>query len=276
MTDSQQPRYAPPVYAPPVYAPPVIPVSLAQEVSAAGRHATKNPAILRAFDRGLAIQRPAVLAHIRSIRKRHPGASPAELVRILEKRYLLAVTSGGAAVGAAAVLPAISTPYALALSGVETIGFLEATALFAQSVAEVHGIHVENPDRARLLVMTLMLGQEGTELLTQLAGQAIGQAPSRGAFWGEIITKTLPRGAVGPVLDKLKQTFIRRFGAIGGASFVGKVLPFGIGAAVGGTGNHLLGRKVVSSSRKAFGPAPISFGVALDPVRTPAQISSGA
>jgi len=123
-----------------------------------------HSAFVRALDKALAVQRPVVLAHIRSVRLRHPEATPAQLVRILERRYLLAVTGGGAAVGAAAVIPAVSTPVALALSGVETVGFLETTALFAQSVAEVHGIHVENPDRARLLVMTLPARHSGVRL----------------------------------------------------------------------------------------------------------------
>ena len=96
-----------------------------------------------------------MLAHIRSIRLRNPGATPEKLVRIIERRYLAAVTTGGAAVGATAVVPGIGTGVTLALSGVETVGFLESTALLAQSLAEVHGIAIENPDRARALVMTL-------------------------------------------------------------------------------------------------------------------------
>ena len=60
----------------------------------------------------------------------HPEATPEQLVRILERRYLAAVTSGGAAVGATAVIPGVGTGITLALSGVETAGFLEATALF--------------------------------------------------------------------------------------------------------------------------------------------------
>src|SRR5215213_1583692 len=104
--------------------------------------------VYRGIDRVMAIQRPAVLAHIRSLRRRNPNATPDQLVRILERRYLAAVTGGGAAVGATAVLPGVGTGVTLALSGVETAGFLEATALFAQSVAEVHGIAIEDPDRA--------------------------------------------------------------------------------------------------------------------------------
>ena len=135
------------------------------------------------------------VAHLRSIRLRHPDATTAEIVRILERRYLAAVTTGGAAVGATAVVPGIGTGVTLALSGVETVGFLEATALFAQSVAEVHGIPVADPDRARALVLTLMLGKEGVDLVAQLAGQAAGKGPTRDRYWGELVTKTIPRAA---------------------------------------------------------------------------------
>ena len=131
----------------------------------------EHPYIIRMLDRVLAIQRPIVVAHLRSIRLRHPNATTAEIVRILERRYLAAVTTGGAAVGATAVVPGIGTGVTLALSGVETVGFLEATTLFAQSVAEVHGIPVEDPERARALVLALMLGKEGVDLVAQLAGQ---------------------------------------------------------------------------------------------------------
>jgi hypothetical protein len=225
----------------------------------------EHPLTIRALDRVLAIQRPVVLAHLRSIRLRHLSASPAEIVRILERRYLAAVTTGGAAVGATAVVPGIGTGVTLALSGVETVAFLEATTLFAQSVAEVHGIPVSDPDRARALVLTLMLGKEGVDLVAQLAGQAAGRGPTRSSYWGELITKSLPRAAVAPLVDKLKTTFIRQFAARGGASWIGKALPFGIGAAVGGAGNNILGRRVLVGSRRAFGAAPLDWPAELEP-----------
>ncbi|KAF2412548.1 hypothetical protein B1729_14675 [Microbacterium sp. B35-04] len=225
----------------------------------------EHPFTIRALDRVLSIQRPVVLAHLRSVRLRHPDASAADIVRILERRYLAAVTSGGAAVGATAVVPGIGTGVTLALSGVETVAFLEATTLFAQSVAEVHGIPVADPDRARALVLTLMLGKEGVDLVAQLAGQAAGRGPTRSGYWGELITSSLPRAAVGPLVDRLKSTFIRQFAARGGASWIGKALPFGIGAAIGGVGNNILGRRVLVGSRRAFGLPPLQLPAELEP-----------
>jgi hypothetical protein len=225
----------------------------------------EHPFLVRVLDRVIRVQRPAVVAHIRSVRLRHPDATPGEIARILERRYLAAVTTGGAAVGATAVVPGFGTAVTLGLSGAETVGFLEATALFAQSLAEVHGIALETPDRARALVLTLMLGDEGVNLVRQLASQAAG-ASTRSAYWGELVTKTLPRAAVGPLLDRLKTSFVHHFAARGGASLIGKALPFGVGAAIGGAGNHILGRRVVAASRKAFGAAPAVLPAELEPL----------
>lgn len=225
----------------------------------------EHPRVIRALDRVLSVQRPVVVAHLRSIRLRHPHATPAEVVRMLERRYLAAVTTGGAAVGATAVVPGIGTGVTLALSGVETVGFLEATTLFAQSVAEVHGIPIDNPDRARALVLTLMLGKEGVDLVAQLAAQVAGKGVSRDRYWGELVTKTLPRAALGPLVDRLKSAFVHQFAAKGGASFLGKALPFGVGAAVGGAGNHILGRRVLTNARRAFGTPPLDLPVELEP-----------
>lgn len=232
--------------------------------------------VSKGIDRVMAIQRPAVIAHIRSLRRKNPNATPDQLVRILERRYLAAVTTGGAAVGATAVIPGVGTGVTLALSGVETAGFLEATALFAQSVSEVHGIAVDDPDRARALVMTMMLGREGSDLVRQLAGQFSGSGIARNAYWGELVTSSIPRAILGPLTDRLKATFLRQFASRGTASFIGKAVPFGIGAVIGGAGNRILGKKVVQSSRLAFGQPPLAFRPELDPRERDFRLTTAA
>ncbi|HEU5222108.1 MAG TPA: hypothetical protein VFU07_00300 [Candidatus Lumbricidophila sp.] len=216
------------------------------------------------IDRVLAVQRPVVLAHLRGIRKHAPHATTEQLVQTLERRYLAAVTAGGTAVGASAVIPGVSTGVALALSGVETAGFLEATALFAQSLAEVHGIPVTDPDRARALVMTMLIGGEGAALVQRFAGQARG-GDAQQAYWGEVVTQSLPNALVGPVVRGLGDKFLRWVTARAGASVVGKAMPFGVGAAIGGIGNHVVGRRVVTQARLAFGPPPLVVPIELEP-----------
>lgn len=222
---------------------------------------------VRGFDRLITTQRPAVLAHVRNLRRRHPDASPADLVRILERHYLAAVTTGGAGVGAAAVIPGVGTGVSLALTGVETAAFLELSALFAQSVTEIHGIAVTDPDRARTIVMAMMLGTSGAELVRSLAAQAMGTGVPRTAFWGDVIGRSVPQAFTGQIADRVKRAFIGRFARNTSTGALGRLLPFGIGAMVGGTASHLLGRKIVAASRDAFGLAPAMFPHNLEEIR---------
>jgi hypothetical protein len=220
-----------------------------------------------ALERTLSVQRPVVVAHLRSVRKLHPTATPADILRILENRYLAAVTAGGAATGGVAAVPAVGTGAALLLSGAETVGFLEASALFAQSVAELHGIAVVDPERASNLVMALILGGAGSDLVEQLAAQAAGTGPSRSAFWGELVTSRMPKTLINRLTTQSRSLFLRRFAPRQGAAIVLRAIPFGIGVVIGGAGNNMLGRRVVQATREAFGPPPVAFpsDPALDP-----------
>ncbi|TQL47447.1 hypothetical protein FB562_0507 [Homoserinimonas aerilata] len=241
---------------------------------------TPHPMMVRGFDRLLTTQRPAVLDHVRNVRRRHPGASPEQVIRILERHYLTAVTTGGAGVGAAAIIPGVGTGISLALTGVETAVFLEASALFAQSITEIHGIAVTDPDRARTIVMAMMLGNSGAELVRSLAAQATGQAVPRTRFWGDVIGRNVPQAFMGPIADRVKRAFLQRFARNTTTGAIGRILPFGIGAVVGGTASHILGRRIVAASKDAFGPAPEYFPANLEqlkPPRTPlvAYVSRG-
>ncbi|WIE66523.1 hypothetical protein DEI99_008310 [Curtobacterium sp. MCLR17_036] len=223
----------------------------------------ENTGWVKWLDRVISVQRPVVVAHVNAIRRRRPDATPAEVIQILERQYLAAVTTGGAAVGASAVIPGVGMAAALSLSGAETVGFLETTALFAQSVTEVHGIALDDPERARTLVMAMILGAPGTQLIKQLAGQAAG-GQARTAFWGEMVTASLPKQVVSGIGGQVRSQFVKRFAARQGSTILGRALPFGIGAAVGGLGNHALGRKVIQASRTGFGMPPAQFPVVLE------------
>lgn len=238
-----------------------------------------HPRVARGVDALMSVQRPVVLAHLRQIRRQHPQADPDQLTRILERRYLTAITTSGAAVGAASVVPAVGVGASLALSGVETVAFLEATALLAQSVSELHGIALDDPDRARLLVMGMVLGTGGSELILNLATQVTRTGASRSAFWGALVARNLPQAAIGPAADQLKSVFLRRFASWTSGTAIGRLAPFGIGAVIGGAGNMVLGRQVIRASRLAFGPPPPAFPLALDvgpaPEATTARRTAG-
>ena len=202
------------------------------------------------------IQRPLVLAYLRRLQKKHPRATAAQLADILERDYLRAVTGGGALVGATAVVPGVGTVASLGLSAAATVGFLEGTALYATSLAELHGIRLTNPDKASTMVMAIMLGEEGTSLLGMLSTQAAGKGGSASKAWGSVLSRSMPVPGFGSIRNRIQKAFLKNLLKRQGTALFGRALPFGIGAVVGGAGNLMMGRAVVANAKEAFGHMP--------------------
>jgi hypothetical protein len=215
-----------------------------------------KPGVHNLLLRAVEIQRPLVLANIRRLQRRYPRATAAQLADRLERDYLAAVTGGGALVGGSAVIPGVGTVAALALSAVATVGFLEATALYATSLAELHGVRMVDPEKASTLVMAIMLGEEGTALLGSLSGQAAGSGKGLPDAWGSALARKTSFPGFGSVRDRIQKAFLRSLLQRQGTALLGRALPFGIGAVVGGVGNRVMGRAVVANAKEAFGPMP--------------------
>ncbi|MET1152772.1 hypothetical protein [Arthrobacter sp.] len=222
-----------------------------------------KPGTATAFMKALDVQRPLVLANLDRLRRKNPDATPAELAATLEKYYLATVSSGGAAVGATAVVPGINAVASLGLSAVATVGFLESTALYAQSIAELHGVDTENPERSQAMVMAILMGEEGRSLIKEFAGQAGGRGGNPARAWGSAVGSTMSSGMVSSLLDSMKKRFLAKLVAKQGTAMLGRVIPFGIGAAVGGVGNHVMGRRVIGATRMAFGEPPLVLPMSL-------------
>ena len=120
-----------------------LPATVDEQPGAAAR------ALSHIIERGTRVQGPAVRAYVRRLRNANPGASPADIVTRLEKRYLAAVMASGAAVGSAAAFPGIGTLVALSSVAGETVVFLEATAFYALAIAAVYGVLTEDRERRR-------------------------------------------------------------------------------------------------------------------------------
>ncbi|MGO2541898.1 hypothetical protein ACT3TS_06840 [Specibacter sp. AOP5-B1-6] len=216
-----------------------------------------TPAVHNLLLKAVEVQRPLVLANLRRLRKRHPHATAFELSQRLERDFLNGVSGGGAAIGATAIIPGVGTVAALSISAAATVVFLEATALYAQSIAELHGVRLQDPESAQLTVMAIILGEEGQAMLAGLTGHALGTGKTPMQAWGKTVSKSLPLTTVKGLLAPMQKMFLKKMAVKGSASVVGKALPFGIGAAVGGVGNYMMGKAVITSANRAFGPAPM-------------------
>ena len=212
----------------------------------------------KALSTVLAVQRPLVLKNIQRMAAKHPGESPERLAERLGQQYLTTVTGAGAAVGGTAIVPGIGTVAVLGLSGAAVAGFMEATALYAQSLAELHGITTQDPQRAQALVMALMLGDDAKELLREAAAKA-GRPYDPQSSLNALAGTASGTGISAFVVDCLKRTFMRKMLLRQGAGFVGRAVPFGVGAVIGGVGNRAMGKAVMENAAELFGPLPAAI-----------------
>jgi hypothetical protein len=220
----------------------------------------------------ISVQRPVVIEYLKSVRRDKPDATVEEVLKELERRYVAAVTASGTGVGASAAIPAVGIPLAVGLGVADLLFFYETSALFVLAAAELHGIEVTDAERARPLVFGMLLGQKSQSKVSTIvmqaavpggltAARATANATAKAVLpkgWGEVLTQQMPDSALAPVAAVMAREALKASGKVG-SRMVGKVLPFGIGAVIGGVGSFTFGRDVVKATHVAFPTAPKDF-----------------
>lgn len=211
------------------------------------------PSPLRVLTRALTrVNTRAAGAYIEQYRRSHPDATPQDLLDALERRYLILSSTAGGSVGALAALPGVGTTAALGASLAEQGAFMEATIFYIVARAELNGLPVDDQLRRQTLIMTILLGDVGYATLTQVAGRT-------GMHWGTAVVKTMPMSTIRAANSVLGRNVITKYGTKQGIIVLGRALPFGIGAAIGGTAGALSSRAVMAAADKAFGDPPSHF-----------------
>ncbi len=215
--------------------------------------------LLKLVDHGLAMQQASVSKHIARVRRSKPDASPADVIRRLERQLLATTTSSGAAVGAAAAAPGVGTAAAATLSAGESAAFLEAAALYTLALAEIHGVHIYDVERRRSLFLAIMLGESGNRAISSVAERS-------GKHWARQLVHRVPTSQIRAINKVLGHNFVTKYGSRQGVVVLGRIVPFGIGAVIGGTANAAMAQGVVRSARRAFGPPPAAWPDAKPPL----------
>ncbi|MFB6893560.1 hypothetical protein ACFCX4_30060 [Kitasatospora sp. NPDC056327] len=176
------------------------------------------------------------------------------MIRTLERLYVTGRAAAGAATGGLAAAPGVGTALAAAMSGGEVLTAMELTTLFALSVADVHGVPLDEVERRRTLVLGLMLGGSGRRV--------IAKGTDRTArHWARRIVADVPVQKLHRINRVLGKHWVTKYGTKQGVLVLGKLVPFGIGFAIGGGADALLAGGCVGAGRLAFGPAPKSWPV---------------
>ena len=119
----------------------------------------------RALDKAIAIPAARIEERVARMRRDRPGADSAELVEMAASRFRRDAGLSSGAVGASAALPAISTGAAAALTVGQSAAFIASAVTYVLTVAEIQGVHVVDAERRRALVLSALLGKEGSEVV---------------------------------------------------------------------------------------------------------------
>ncbi|SPT53056.1 Uncharacterised protein [Actinomyces bovis] len=201
-----------------------------------------------ALDKALAIPANRVADRVARMRAERPWATTAELVDLAASRFRRDAGLASGAVGASAALPAVGTGTATALTVGQTGMFLASAVTYVLTVAELHGLRVVDPERRRALVMSSLLGEQGAEAVQ-------GQLGLSTLFWAAQMLAQMPMPTVRSVNKDLAKRLAKRQAAKTGALALGRLLPFGIGAAIGWSGGRALANQVIEGTMAALGPA---------------------
>ncbi len=195
-----------------------------------------------------------------------PGAPPEIKARLIAKPIKKKMTALGAAAGATAAAPGVGTSAAVgALVAELGVVALQVTDM-VMTIGAAYGHTNASPEERRAWVLAVLaFGDDAAEEFTSLArdiglkvgeGQALELANEAiGGGAGQVATID----ALRRVNTALVAQVMRKWGTRKGAATLGKLLPFGIGAAVGGSANYVMLRELAKQADQFFGTYDQNF-----------------
>lgn len=235
-------------------------------------------------------RRAVARRYVRWVRRRNPEASPAEVVGLLERHYIAAVTVAGGVVSAGGIaldaalsrVPGAAKPAksgarkaakaATRMGAEQAVKMLpagdgqlqfEITAVYALAVADIHGMSLEQ-DQIRALVYGLSNGLVSQKQIAAMAADLANAAGPVGAgrrdlsHWAETLAHSLPAGAAQDLVRGIQTGRLENVRAGLGAKRQA-AFEYGVGAVVGGVTRFVFGREVVDAAHEAFDEAPAGF-----------------
>jgi hypothetical protein len=116
----------------------------------------------------------------------------------------------------------------------------------------VQGIRIDDVERRRTLVMAVMLGDAGARGVSKVVERT-------GQHWARQLVRGIPRSKILPINKVLGRNFVTKYGTKQGIVVLGRVVPMGIGAVIGGTANAIFSQGIITASNRAFGPPSQSW-----------------
>lgn len=203
---------------------------------------------------GAALRVPLSLAYryVAAVRRQHPGATPRQVLYVLEKRYLLAMSLGGTGTG----LLSLGRARTASLLGVSAAHLGASAAISAFHLLTVAAVYGLSPAHTQDLLQRCSFGE--------ISGDIVEQQLGVGDSWWSTSLAYLPASQV-RFVDRIADRQLRRAAARGGVSRSAKALPAGIATTLGFSGGRILGQRVIRAGAGFLGAPPGEFADTFEP-----------
>lgn len=153
-------------------------------------------------------------------------------------RFAREMAALGAAAGATAVAPGVGTIAELSTTVAEIGVFTARATELILTVAAIHGHTISTVEERKAWVIAVLAFGDGAEVGLAEATRAVRKG----------LTKKGASKATNRRLRRLNRTvgmkLLERYGARQGAAAVGRALPLGIGAVIGGSANYAFAKAI--------------------------------
>jgi len=203
-------------------------------------------AIVPAVDKLVETRYESARERAARLRRARPDISSVEIANVLIARYRKELAAAGAAAGGASAIPGVGTAGSLAISAADagwTVGRLGEMVL---SIGAAYGREAEEIEERRAWVIAVLGMASGA------AGGIGGVAGQVGAKGGVKVVKAIPMWQITQLNQALGGRIVVKWGAKQGVVRLGRLVPFGLGAAIGGGGNVLLVHAVGARAKDFF------------------------
>ena len=181
-----------------------------------------------------------------------PGALRPEKIEAVTSSFKRELGVAGAAAGAAAAAPMVGTAATLASTMAELAWFTARAGDLILTIAAIHGRPDPTVDERRAWVLAVLLyGSSARDEFTRTLNEAsVGVAPAVG--------RQIPVTTLQAANRMMSRMFLRRYGTKRGLIALGRLLPIGVGAVIGGSANYLTIRTLARHADQFFARLPYS------------------
>jgi hypothetical protein len=211
--------------------------------------------LLSTIDEVSANRWEAAAARARSL----PGDIRPHKVHALTEQFARELGVAGAAAGAAAAAPAVGTVATIAATTAELAWFTGRAGDLILTMAALHGHPNPSVDERRAWVLAVLI--YGGSARDGLA-RAINEASTGVTLAGE---RRIPLATLQTANRLMGRRLLRHYGSRRGVAALGRLVPLGLGALIGGTTNYVAVRTLAKSADEFFTRLPYS---AIDAVST--------